>query len=112
LPIEGFIVSVADVQDSARNPAADRSRMWLALGVLAVLGVLAWFTLDGNAELPVREFGFGSFRFGGFGMKVRWIPELILGLFAVRVVTANMRARLEDNDRPEGEGGDGAEPAI
>jgi hypothetical protein len=26
------------------------------------------------------------------------VPELILGLFAVRVVTANMRARLEAGD--------------
>jgi hypothetical protein len=73
--------------------------MWMALGVLAALAILAWFTLDGNAELPVREYGFGSFKFGGFGLKVRLVPELILGLFAVRVITANMRARLEDEDR-------------
>jgi hypothetical protein len=95
---EVLTVSVQS-QDNARNPAADRSRMWMALGALAVLAVLAWFTLDGNAVLPVKEYSFGSVSFGGFGMKVRWIPELILGLFALRVVTANMRARLEDKDR-------------
>ena len=73
--------------------------MWLALGVLAVLAMLAWFTIDGSSVLPVREYSFGSFGFGGFALPVRWIPEMILGLFAVRVVTANMRARLEDQDR-------------
>ncbi len=73
--------------------------MWTALAVLAALAVIAWFTMDGGAVLPVREYSFGSVTFGGFGVKVRWIPELILGLFAVRVVTANMRARLEDKSR-------------
>jgi hypothetical protein len=92
-------VSASSVQDGARNPAADRRRMGTALGVLALLMVLAWFTIDGNAVLPVREYSFGSLSFGGFGLPVRWIPEIILGLFAVRVVTANMRARLEDQDR-------------
>ncbi|HTV83472.1 MAG TPA: hypothetical protein VME18_12545 [Acidobacteriaceae bacterium] len=81
------------------SPAASRRRMWTALAILAALGVLAWFTLDGTATLPVREYSFGSFNFGGFALKIRWIPELILGLFAFRVVTANMRARLEDRDR-------------
>jgi hypothetical protein len=73
--------------------------MWGALAVLAALGILAWFTIDGNAVLPVREYSFGSFSFGGFGLQVRLLPELILGLFAVRIITANMRARLEDGDR-------------
>jgi hypothetical protein len=73
--------------------------MWMALALLAGLAVLAWFTLDGTATLPVREYSFGSFGFGGFNLKIRWIPELILGLFAFRVITANMRARLEDKSR-------------
>ena len=92
-------MSVVDVQDDARNPAADRHRMWVALGILAALALLAWFTLDGNAVLPVREYTLGGFSFGGFGVPVRLIPELILSLFAVRVVTANMRARLEEKDQ-------------
>jgi hypothetical protein len=81
------------------SPASSRSRMWRALAILAVLGILAWFTLDGTASLPVREYSFGSFGFGGFALKIRWIPELILGLFAFRVVIANIRARLEGRSR-------------
>jgi hypothetical protein len=72
--------------------------MWFALAAIGVLAVLAWFTIDGDAVLPVGKYSFGSFTFGGFGLKVRLVPELILGLFAVRVVTANMRARLEAGD--------------
>jgi hypothetical protein len=87
-------MSVAGINDGG-NPAADRSRMWLALGILTALAILAWFTIDGSAVLPVKEYSFGSFSFGGFGVQVRLLPELILGLFAVRVVTANMRARIE-----------------
>jgi hypothetical protein len=73
--------------------------MWIALAGIGVLAVLAWFTLDGNAVLPVSRYSVGGVAFGGFGLKVRWVPELILGLFAVRVVTANVRARLEAGDR-------------
>jgi hypothetical protein len=91
-------VSVASVKTGTQNPAADRGRMWVALGVLAALALLAWFTLDGNAVLPVREYSFAGITFGGFGVKIRWIPELILGLFATRVITANIRARLESHD--------------
>jgi hypothetical protein len=87
-------MSMAGIKDGG-NPAADRSRMWLALGILAALAILAWFTIDGSTVLPVKEYSFGSFSFGGFGVQVRLLPELILGLFAVRVVTANMRARIE-----------------
>jgi hypothetical protein len=32
-------------------------------------------------------------------VQIRWLPELILGLFALRVVTANMRARFESEHR-------------
>jgi hypothetical protein len=73
--------------------------MWLALGILAVLAILAWFTIDGSSVLSVKEYSLGSFSFGGFGVQVRLLPELILGLFAVRIVTANMRARLESGTR-------------
>ncbi|HEY6448096.1 MAG TPA: hypothetical protein VIY53_16670 [Acidobacteriaceae bacterium] len=92
-------MSVVGVEDNAPNPAADRHRMWVGLSILAVLAVLAWFTIDGDAVLPVREYSLGGLSFGGFGLPVRLIPELILGLFAVRIVTANMRARLEDHGR-------------
>ena len=85
--------------DISASPAASRRRMWTALAVLAALGVLAWFTLDGAATLPVKGYSFGDVGFSSFALQIRWIPELILGLFAFRVVTANMRARLEDQDR-------------
>ncbi len=91
--------SVAEDAPLPASPAANRRRMWTALALLAGLAVLAWFTLDGTATLPVREYSFGSFGFGGFNLPIRWIPELILGLFAFRVITANLRARLEDQDR-------------
>jgi len=77
------------------NPAGDARRMRMALAVLIVLGVLAWVTIDPDAVLPVKEYSFGSVSFGGFAVSMRWVPELILGLFAFRVVVANIRAKLE-----------------
>jgi len=74
------------------NPAADKGRMAVALGVLVVLGLLAWFTIDGSAVLHVA----------GRAFPVRWFPELVLGLFAFRIVMANMRARLETKGSKEG----------
>jgi hypothetical protein len=74
------------------NPAADKSRMYLALGVLVVLGLLCWFTIDGSAMLHLA----------GRAVPVRWFPELILGLFAFRTVMAHMRARLEQKGPKEG----------
>ena len=74
------------------NPAADKGRMYFALGVLVVLGLLSWFTIDGSAVLHVA----------GRQVPVRWIPELILGLFAFRTVMAHTRARLEQKGSKEG----------
>ncbi|HTV16288.1 MAG TPA: hypothetical protein VME68_16335 [Acidobacteriaceae bacterium] len=91
-------MSVAGISDG-ENPAASRRRMWMALGALAALAILAWFTIDGSAVMPVREYRVWGVGFGGFGVKIRLVPELVLGLFAVRVVTANMRARLESDNR-------------
>jgi hypothetical protein len=92
-------MSVADISDGAQNPAASPRRMWIALAGIGVLALLAWFTLDGDAAFPVAKYSIGGVSFGGFDLKVRWVPELILGLFAVRIVTANMRARLEAGDQ-------------
>ena len=74
------------------NPAADKNRMVVALGVLIVLGLLSWFTIDGSAMLHVA----------GREVPVRWLPELILGLFAFRTVMAHMRARLEEKGSKKG----------
>ena len=83
--------------DSERslNPAADKRRMYIALGVLVVLGVLVWFTIDSSAVLHVHGFSSRVFSYGDRDVQLRWIPIMILGLFAFRVVMAHMRARLE-----------------
>jgi hypothetical protein len=73
------------------NPAADKSRMYIALGVLVVLGLLSWFTIDRSAMLHVA----------GREIPVRWLPEVVLGLFAFRTVMAHMRARLESKGSRE-----------
>jgi len=74
------------------NRAADERRMYVALAVLVVLGLLAWFTIDGSAVLHMA----------GREVPVRWLPEMILGLFAFRTVMAHMRARLEVKGSKEG----------
>jgi hypothetical protein len=84
------------------NPAANRGRMYAALGGLVVLGLLSWFTMDPAAVIHVQGF---STRYVGFEdreVPVRWLPILFLGLFAFRVVIANMRARLEERKAQEG----------
>ena len=79
-------------RQASLNPAADKGRMAVALVVLVVLGLLAWFTIDGSAVLHVA----------GRDVPVRWLPEMILGLFAFRTVMAHMRARLEQKGSKEG----------
>jgi hypothetical protein len=82
-------------RERSLNPAADRRRMYVALGVLVVLGVLSWFTIDASAVVHVHGF---SSRYVGFedrDIEIRWLPILVLGMFGFRVVLANMRARLE-----------------
>ena len=77
------------------NPAADRGRMVVALGVLVVLGLLSWFTIDPAAVIHMHGY---SSRYVGIAdrdVEVRWLPILFLSLFAFRTVMAHMRARLE-----------------
>ena len=89
------------------NPAADTRRMVIALGVLVVLGLLSWFTIDSMAVIHMHGY---STRYVGIAdrdVEVRWIPILLLGLFAFRVVIANMRARgdeqrIEERRKQEG----------
>jgi hypothetical protein len=89
------------------NPAADRGRMVVALGVLVVLGLLSWFTIDPAAVIHMHGY---SSRYVGIAdrdVEVRWLPILFLSLFAFRVVLANMRARGDeqrDGERSEQEG--------
>jgi hypothetical protein len=51
------------------------NRFWVAIGMYAVLGSLAWFTLDGRMRLVVLA---------------------ILALFAVRTYVHDRRQALED----------------
>ena len=83
------------------NPAADRGRMVVALGVLVVLGLLSWFTIDPTAVIHMHGY---SSRYVGIAdrdVEIRWLPILFLGLFAFRVVIANMRARIEERREQE-----------
>ena len=51
------------------------NRFWVAIGMYAVLGLLAWFTLDGRMRLVVLA---------------------VLALFAVRTYVHDRRQALED----------------
>ena len=72
--------------------------MFIALAVLIVLGVLSWLTIDSSAVLHVQGYSGRFVSFGSRTIEVRWLPILFLGLFAFKVVLANMRARLETRD--------------
>jgi hypothetical protein len=83
------------------NPAADKRRMVIALAVLAGLAALSWFTIGGAAVFHVEGYSSSLFSYAGRDVEVRWVPILILGLFAFRVVMSNMRARLQERDSRE-----------
>jgi len=91
------------------NPAADKRRMYIALGVLVVLGLLSWFTIDPAAVIHMRGY---SSRYVGIAdrdVEIRWLPILFLGLFAFRVVIANMRARGDEQREGKSRTADEAE---
>ena len=83
------------------NPAADNGRMVVALGVLVLLGLLSWFTIDASSVLHVHGYSSRLVSFEDRDIQLRWIPLLLLGLFAFRIVLANMRARLETKGSQE-----------
>jgi hypothetical protein len=85
-------------REPSLNLAASRPRMFIALAVLLVLGVLSWLTIDSSAVLHVQGFSSRVVAFGPRTIEIRWLPILFLGLFAFKVVLANMRARLETRD--------------
>ena len=87
--------------DRSLNPAADQRRMVIALAVLAGLGALSWFTIGAAAVFHVEGYSGSFFSYGSRDVEVRWVPILILGLFAFRVVMSNMRARLQERDSRE-----------
>ena len=83
------------------NPAASQRRMVTALGLLVVLGLLAWFTIDPTATLHVEGFQSKLVSFESRDVPMRWIPELFLGLFGFKVVMSHQRARLEEKQSRE-----------
>jgi hypothetical protein len=85
-------------REQSLNPAANVSRMVVALAVLVILGVLSWYTIDASSVIHVHGYSSRLVSFGDRDIELRWIPLLILGMFAFRVVMANMRARLEMKD--------------
>ena len=58
------------------------SRLQIALGVYALLAVVAWFTL------PDQRF--------------RYLTIAFLAFFAIRVLTTSARQKLEDKQKPGG----------
>jgi hypothetical protein len=80
------------------NPAANVGRMYFALAVLVILGVLSWFTIDASSVIHVRGYTSRYVSFPDRDVELRWLPLLILGMFAFRVILANLRAKLETKD--------------
>jgi len=70
--------------------------MFVALGVLVVLGVLSWFTIDPTAVIHMHGYTSRYVGIADRDIELRWIPITILGVFAFRVVLANMRARVAE----------------
>ena len=72
---------------SPENPAVGMASLdkkyWIALGLYAVLAVLAWWTIgDGTVAVFGRQIG------------VRWIPVFILGTFAFKTYVAMQADRV------------------
>ena len=82
-------------EERTLNPAANMGRMYFALALLVILGVLSWFTIDASSVIHVHGYTSRYVSFADRDVELRWIPLLILGMFAFRIVMANMRARLE-----------------
>ena len=85
-------------EEQSLNPAANMGRMYFALAVLVILGVLSWFTIDASSVIHVQGYTSRYVSFAGRDVELRWLPLLILGMFAFRVIMANMRAKLETKD--------------
>jgi hypothetical protein len=65
------------------SPVSLDRKYWIALGLYAVLGVVAWFTI-----------GAGSVDVLGRQIEIRWIPVFVLGTFAFRTYVAMQAERI------------------
>ena len=82
-------------------------KFWIALGMYAVLAVLAWFTLGGDKVL-VPWFDLSEGKIVGVSrlVEMRLIPLIVLGGFALRTVLARHAEKI----RRGGDGGGGTTP--
>jgi len=68
----------------AKNQRSNIDRkFWIALLLYAVLGAVAWFTMDEGKVLVAGRF-----------VQMRWIPLVVLGGFALRTVLARSAERI------------------
>jgi len=72
---QGTVISDQDVD-------LDR-KFWIALGLFAILAVLAWFTI-----------GDGTFDVNGKPVEIRWIPMIVIGGLALRTVLARQAEKI------------------
>jgi hypothetical protein len=82
-------------------------KFWMALGMYAVLAVLAWFTLGGDKVLvPWFDLSEGRIVSVSRLVEMRLIPLIVLGGFALRTVLARHAEKI----RRSGDGGAGTTP--
>jgi len=78
----------AGPESPAVGTASLDRKYWIALGLYAVLAVLAWLTIgDGTVALFGRLIG------------IRWIPVFVLGTFAFRTYVAMQAERIRRGDK-------------
>ena len=71
-----------DEQLGSAGPAIER-KYWIAMSMYGVLAVLAWFTIGEGAVMVGRR-----------PIEIRWIPIVVLGLFAFRTYVARKADRI------------------
>ena len=75
----------------SKEPSERKFR--IVLGLYGALAVLVWFTLGEG-----KTFAFGRL------VEIRWIPELVLGLFVFRTYMAREAEKIRRSRREDAEG--------